>query len=108
MPSITIDQPADNSSFANGDTVPIAFSATVIASDGSPATNPDVRWEIDFGPSSPAIALGEGVQIGVTLPHRQQDIDAGRPSLYVVRAGVVEGLGSAFALVHVSVGVSIT
>jgi hypothetical protein len=108
MPAITIDQPPDNSSFPAGDSVPIAFSATVIASDGSTPANPDVRWEIVFGQNSPTIALGAGLQFNATLPHLQADIDAGRPSHHVVQATVVEGNLSAFAVVHVTVGVSIT
>jgi hypothetical protein len=107
-PTLTIDQPAENAQFPDGNVVPISFSATAAQADGTPIANPDIRWEIFFGTNSPAVALGNGAAISATLPHRQADADAGRPTRHVVRADlVVSGGPSPFATVNVEVGTAI-
>jgi hypothetical protein len=104
-PTVTIDQPADGALIPDGNVVPIAFSATATGADGTPIVNADIRWEIDFGPNSPSIPLGNGASISATLPHRQADIDAGRTSRHRVRATlVVPGAAGASAAINVDVG----
>jgi hypothetical protein len=85
LPTITITQPPNNSTFADGAVTPITFSATVTNADGSTVPTPAVIWSERVNtpvavPGAPVIPLGNGATISHTLIQTQQDKTAGRTS----------------------------
>jgi len=107
-PVVVITQPADGSSFPDGDTVPIAFTATVTLPDGTPVPNPDLRWGagVPDSPNAPEIPLPTGLSVSATLPRRSDDVRAGRLSAYTVTAFLpaAGAQPAASAMIQVSVG----
>ncbi|SDP65152.1 hypothetical protein SAMN04487914_12352 [Arthrobacter sp. ok909] len=113
-PTISINIPANNSNFPDGDKVPIDFDATAFNWDGSPIPGSSFTWsrrspdsiQVPGTPKPPLYVIGAGNPITATFPQQDYYIQRNEPTPYIVSVmtdGSSTGVKASFSI-NISVG----